>query len=183
MDVFTIVAVIAIAVALIAIHIRLSPLQVLLDERTARQRAQANRQDTETTEGAALLIGLRKLHSEYAALVRLERGASEAIRLQLNAERLALQESARGRPATPAPKLRDDDGETTAVLNPPRYAARERVESPRARLAHPDLIGSEDIAEEAARPPLGPEDQTPPRRGRTAILLEVYKGTEEGSAS
>jgi hypothetical protein len=46
-----------------------------------------------------------------------------------------------------------------------------------------DLIGCEDIADEAARPRLGPEEQTPPRRGRGVMRLEVYKASEEGGTS
>jgi hypothetical protein len=54
---------------------------------------------------------------------------------------------------------------------------------PRAPLAHADLIGSEDIADEAARPRLGPEDKTPPRRGRAAVLVPAFRGPEEGGAA
>jgi hypothetical protein len=58
----------------------------------------------------------------------------------------------------------DDDGETTSALasNPPMYAARNALSvTTRAPLADPDLIGSEDQAEEAARHPLGADEPTP----------------------
>ena len=55
--------------------------------------------------------------------------------------------------------------------------------SPRAPLAHPDLIGSEDIADEVAPLRLGPEDKTPPRHGRAAVLVRAFQGPEEGGAA
>jgi hypothetical protein len=55
--------------------------------------------------------------------------------------------------------------------------------STRAPLAHPDLIGSEDIADEAARLRLGPEDKTPPRHGRSAVLVRAFQGPEEGGSA
>jgi hypothetical protein len=48
-----------------------------------------------------------------------------------------------------------------------------------APLAHPDLIGSEDHADEAARTRLGPDEQTPPRRGRAALLVPAFLASEE----
>jgi hypothetical protein len=63
-----------------------------------------------------------------------------------------------------APKPSDDDGETTSALasDPPMYAARQvLLPSTRAPLADPDLIGSEDQAEEAARRRLGADEPTP----------------------
>jgi hypothetical protein len=172
MDVFTIAAVIALALGVIALHVRLSPLQDLVDERAARRRAGASRQDAEAAEGTALLFGLRKLHGDYAELVRLERATSAVSRRELNAKRPA-----------PLPKLGDDNGEDTSALSPPKYAARARVEPSTEPLAHPDLIGSEDIADEATRPSLGPDEETPPRPRRRPMLLEAYRGSDEGSAS
>jgi hypothetical protein len=52
-----------------------------------------------------------------------------------------------------------------------------------APLAHPDLIGSEDIADEAAPLHLGPDDKTPPRRGRAAVLVRAFQGPNEGGAA
>jgi hypothetical protein len=66
-------------------------------------------------------------------------------------------------------------GAASASLDLPLLQGSPR----RAPLAHPDLIGSEDIADEAASLRLGPEDKTPPRRGRAAVLLRVFKGPEE----
>ncbi len=64
-------------------------------------------------------------------------------------------------------------GERRAALRPPTLAP----------LAHPDLIGSEDIADEVAYPRLGPEEKTPPRRGREAVLVPVFQGHREGGAA
>jgi hypothetical protein len=78
-------------------------------------------------------------------------------------------------PASPARRSSHDDGNppTVLALNPPMYA-RVRLTSSPAPLADPDLIGAEDIAEEAARSPLGPDEQTPPRRGRSAMLMPAF---------
>ena len=64
-----------------------------------------------------------------------------------------------------------------AAPTPPRILGS----STRAPLAHPDLIGSEDIPDEALR--LGPEDKTPPRHGRAAVLARAFQGPEEGGAA
>ena len=54
--------------------------------------------------------------------------------------------------------------DTTTVLDPvPPMYARHGTMRPAAPLAHPDLIGSEDIADEVARLSLGPDELTPPR--------------------
>jgi hypothetical protein len=65
--------------------------------------------------------------------------------------------------AAPKPS---DDGETTSALasDPPRYAPRSVALRPPpllAPLADPDLIGSEDQAEEAVRHRLGANEPTP----------------------
>jgi hypothetical protein len=78
--------------------------------------------------------------------------------------------------------------------DPPMYAPRPEPPAPRrprrtetirppAPLAHPDLIGSEDIADEATRARLGPDELTPPRRGRAAVLVPSYREPEEGGAA
>lgn len=74
------------------------------------------------------------------------------------------------------------------VDEPPMYALHsepppQRMEAMRQRapLAHPDLIGCEDIADEAARPSLGPDELTPPRR-RVAVLVPAFRAAEEGTA-
>jgi hypothetical protein len=61
--------------------------------------------------------------------------------------------------------------------------AREEPPPQRAPLAHPDLIGYEDIADEAARPRLGPDEVTPPRRGRAAVLVPIFQSGDEGGAA
>jgi hypothetical protein len=67
---------------------------------------------------------------------------------------------------------------------PPRRPRRtEPMRPPPAPLAHTDLIGSEDIADEAARARLGPDELTPPRRGRAAVLVPTYREPEEGGAA
>jgi hypothetical protein len=66
-----------------------------------------------------------------------------------------------------------------AAPTPPRILGS----STHAPLAHPDLIGSEDIADEAAPLRLGPEDKTPPRHGRAAVLMRAFQGPEEGGAA
>ena len=95
----------ALAAGLVAIYTRLSPLQAVQDERTARQGVQEGRGRAVVTEGEELLKGLRSLVKELTGTVHLERvianerraqldaerAASEALRAQLNAERFASQ--------------------------------------------------------------------------------------------
>jgi hypothetical protein len=67
---------------------------------------------------------------------------------------------------------------------PPRYAPRPAPNhpvTPLAPLAHPDLIGSEDHADEAARSRLGPEDETPRRIGRAALCLPAFQKPGESA--
>lgn len=86
--------------------------------------------------------------------------------------------------ATPAPAAKpgDDAGEATTFLEPvpPMYAPRTRLIRPPAPLAHSDLIGSEDAADEAARAQLRPDDPTPPRIGRSALLVPAFRGQTQG---
>jgi hypothetical protein len=79
------------------------------------------------------------------------------------------------------PKPDDEEGEATTFFtpDPPLYALRSALMRPPAPLAHP---GSEDAAEDAAHPHLGPDEATPPRQGRTAILVAAYPVSEEGGA-
>ena len=65
----------------------------------------------------------------------------------------------------------------------PRRPGRTEPMRPPAPLAHPDLIGSEDIADETAPARLGPDELTPPRRGRAAVLVPTYREPEEGGAA
>lgn len=84
--------------------------------------------------------------------------------------------------AMPAPKPSDEDSEATTVLDLPLYALRSALIRPPAPLAHPDLMGGEDIADETAHPYLGPDETTPPRRGRAAMRVAAYPVSEEGGA-
>jgi hypothetical protein len=85
-------------------------------------------------------------------------------------------------PASPARRSSHDDGKapTVLALNPPMYARVKPTSSP-APLAAPALSGAEDLTEDAARSPLGPDEQTPPRRGREAVLMRAFQpsATEE----
>jgi hypothetical protein len=83
------------------------------------------------------------------------------------------------------PDLGDDDTAVTRVFDaePPIFALRPTVMRPPAPLAYPDLIGAEDIAEEAAHPHLGPDEKTPPRRGRAAMLVATCPESEKGGAA
>ena len=61
------------AAGLIATYARLSPLQAVQDERTARQEAQEGRGKAVVTEGEELLKGVRSLIKELTLTVHLER--------------------------------------------------------------------------------------------------------------
>ena len=90
-------------------------------------------------------------------------------------------------PSGPVMKPVGEDGEATNVLDPepPIYARHSTIcpSAPLEPLAHPDLIGSEDIADEVASIRLGPDEVTPPRRGRAAVLVPVFGSSEEGGAA
>jgi hypothetical protein len=105
---------------------------------------------------------------------RLARAATAAV------EKFSAQQAKRGAPVSPAAPIdrADEDEITHAVVVPlPQYAPR-----PPAPLAHPDLIGSEDAADEAASRKLGPEEETPPRGSRASRSIPVYRPdpTNEG---
>jgi hypothetical protein len=130
---------------------------------------------------------LRLLRDEFTS-ARVEQSATAigARRAEKRAEAAVLSSEVRDAAdeqrdtvAMPAPKPSNDDGEATSVLDPdpPMYAPRSAPMRPPALLAplaHPDLIGSEDHADEAARSRLGPDEQTPPRRGRASLLVPVF---------
>jgi len=88
-------------------------------------------------------------------------------------------------PAPGAPTATPGDEDATSVFDrdPPMYAARFLTMRPPAPLAHPDLIGCEDIADEVDRSYLGPDETTPPRRGRSALLVPAFRGPEPGGAA
>lgn len=83
-------------------------------------------------------------------------------------------------PGTPAETPSDEDATTVIDRDPPMYAARFRALRPSAPLAHPDLIGCEDIADEAAPLRLGADESTPPRRGRSAVLVPAFRDPPPG---
>jgi hypothetical protein len=91
-------------------------------------------------------------------------------------------------PAATGPTPSDEDGDATTFFgpDPPMYAGRVeplRPPAPFEPLAHADLIGSEDIFDEVAPLHLGPDEKTPPRRGRAAMAIPVFRGPEEGDAA
>ncbi len=89
-------------------------------------------------------------------------------------------------PETPTAPPDDEDATTVFDREPPLYAARFltlRSPAPRPPLAHPDLIGCEDIADEANHPHLGQDEMTPPRRGRAALLVPAFRGPEQGDTA
>lgn len=169
----------------------------------ARLRAQGSRLALDVTElsrTVATVQGwaakeLRTLRGEFAvarvndsAAVEMARraearGASAAPVPKLEDE-LGAEDEPRDTVATPEPaeKPGNDDGEETVCLDPlpPMYAPRSTLMRPPAPLAHDDLIGSEDAAEEAAHAHLDPEEETPPRRGRSALLVPVFRGQNQG---
>jgi hypothetical protein len=105
---------------------------------------------------------------------RLARAATAAV------EKFAAQQAKRGAPVSSSAPIdpADDDEITRAVVaSLPQYASRRP-----APLADPDLIGSEDAADEAASRKLGPEDETPPRGSRASRSVAVYhpEPTNEG---
>jgi hypothetical protein len=88
--------------------------------------------------------------------------------------------------SAPVAKPGDDDDETTFFEPVPLYASCSpliRAPAPREPLAHPDLIGCEDIADEANSPHLGPDETTPPRHGRAALLVPAFRGPEQGKTA
>ena len=128
-------------------------------------------------EQSATAIGARRAEkrAEAAVLPSELRDAADAADVQ------------RDTVAMPAPKPSNDDGEATSVLDPdpPMYAPRSAPMRPPALLAplaHPDLIGSEDHGGEAARSRLGPDEQTPPRRGRASLLVPVFLAPKDHGA-
>lgn len=82
-----------------------------------------------------------------------------------------------------ADRVRDLRARERPISAAPIYALRPTVMRPPAPLAYPDLIGAEDIAEEAAHPRLGPDEKTPPRRGREALRVATSPESEKGGAT
>ncbi len=91
-------------------------------------------------------------------------------------------------PAPGTPTAPPDDEDATSIFDrePPLYSSRHltmRPPAPREPLAHPDLIGCEDIDDEPDHPYLAPDETTPPRRGRAALLVPAFRGPEPGGAA
>ena len=82
-------------------------------------------------------------------------------------------------PAIAIPRFAPTLASMQAQSAPPASASRSV-----STLAFSDLIGRDDIPEEALLH-LGPEDKTPPRRGRSALLVPVFRdpGAGEGGAA
>ena len=155
---------VVLALGQLAIFVRLSPLQVLVDERTARQRVQERRGDAEATEGAALLRGLRTLHKDQTEIVRRERAASDVLRAQLNAERVALQA-----------RCKELDVERRALVGTPSREQRAaRAKGERAQGENPAALGPQEETKRE-RP-----DALPTTPGDIADYRELVAATAAG---
>jgi hypothetical protein len=133
---------------------------------------------------AVLVVRLR------ARVRRLERKAPELARTVVDIKSRSAMERAANSTARPVPativrKPSDEDGETTTLLDPdpPTYAPRPALSRAEEPLPYPDLLGCEDIADEAARPRLGADEKTPPRHGRARVLVPTYREPERGGAA
>jgi hypothetical protein len=111
-----------------------------------------------------------------------------ALRDEFTVERVAAEagleddpEDRRDTVAMPAPTAKpgNDDGDETTFLEraPPMYATRSPLIRPPAPLDQADLSGSDDVPSH-----LDPEEKTPPRRGRSALLLPAFQAPVEESA-
>ena len=160
---------------------------VVLAVHVARLRARVKRLERKATPAevharlAAAEQGQTRLAFEVQTQSRLAAAAQAQgvteLRL-LRDEFTTARDEPRDTVAMPAPRP-SNDGEAKAGFDPdpPMYAPRlvpMRPPALLAPLAHPDLIGSEDVADEAARSRLGPDEQTPPRRGRASLLVPVF---------
>lgn len=168
--------------------------------RVARLRAHVRRVER---EGGELSRTIATLQSRTDTELSTLRGQLAAIHVNQTAEQIGARLAhKRTQPAASPPMLEEDrptlemvpsypddapsEDDATHVAprptrlfkKPPIYAAR-----PLEPLAHPDLIGHEDIADEAARSRLGPEEKTPPRRGRAAVLVPAYREPSGGGAA
>jgi hypothetical protein len=110
-----------------------------------------------------------------------------ALRDEFTPERVAAEagledetEDRRDTVAMPAPAAKpgNDDGDETTFLErvPPMYAKRSPLIRPPAPLDHADLNGSDDVPS-----PLDPDEKTPPRHGRSALLLPAFQAPAEES--
>jgi hypothetical protein len=149
---FVVVVLGAVVVALVVLAVYL-----------ARLRARVRRLERKATpaEVQARLVAVEQVQTRLAFEVQTQARLAAAARSQGVAALRALRD------------------ELTIDPDPPMYAPRSEPMRPPARiapLAHPDLIGSEDIADEAARRSLGPEEPTPPRGARAAPRMPAVQG-------
>ena len=180
---FVVVVVVAVLVAIVGLVVHLARLR----ERVRRLERKATPAEVMSRLAAAEL-GQTRLAFEMQTQARLA-GAAQVQRVTelraLRDEFTTARDEPRDTVAMPAPRP-SNDGEAKAGFDPdpPMYAPRLvpiRPPALLAPLAHPDLIGSEDHGGEAARTRLGPDEQTPPRRGRAALLVPVFQDSKEGA--
>jgi hypothetical protein len=181
---FVVVVVVAVLVAILGLVVYLARLR----ERVRRLERKATPAEVMSRLAAAEL-GQTRLAFEMQTQARLA-GVAQAQRVTelraLRDEFTTAHVEPRDTVAMPAPKP-SNDGEAKAGFDPdpPMYAPRVvpmRPPALLAPLAHPDLIVREDHADEAARSRLGPDEQTPPRRGRAALLVPVFQASKDHGA-
>jgi hypothetical protein len=173
------------AIALVVVLVILLVAQAILTLRVARIRSRVGRVERAHGEVSRAVATVQGWAEQQLRAVR---GEFTVARVNDSADRV-LELRARKRPASaapPAPWEEDLEATRDTIATPdlcPIYALRPTVMRPPAPLAYPDLIGAEDIAEEAAQLHLGPDEKTPPRRGRAAMLVATYPESEEGGAA
>ena len=169
---------------------------VLLTMQVARLRERVRRLERKPTPAelmsrlAAAELGQTRLTFELQTQARLAAAAQaqsvtelRALRDELTSARVEQSNTAIGAPRADEHAEADaaDEQRNTVAMPAPTSPASTPVR-PLAFLApltDPDLIGSEDIADEAARSRLGPEELTPPRRGRATMLVHVFQAARE----
>jgi hypothetical protein len=169
------------AIALVVVLVILLVAQAILTLRVARIRSRVGRVERAHGEVSRAVATVQGWAEQQLRAVR---GELTVARVNDSADRV-LELRARKHQAFTEP---EEDLEATrdTIATPdlcPIYALRPTVMRPPAPLAYPDLIGAEDIAEEAAQLHLGPDEKTPPRRGRAAMLVATYPESEEGGAA
>jgi hypothetical protein len=159
-----------------------------LTARVARIRSRVGRLERENGELSRTVATVQGWAEEQLRAVRGEftLAVASAASAPLGDDDLEDKRDTIAMPATalPASKPGDEEGEATTFFgpNPPLYAMRSELMRPPAPLAHPDLIGSEDAAEDAAYPHLGPDEKTPPRHGRAVMFVAACLASEEVGA-
>jgi hypothetical protein len=165
------------AFVLVVVLVVLLLAQAILMRKVARLRSRVGRAERAQGEVSRAVATVQGWAEQQFRAVR---GEFTVARVNDSADRV-LELRARKHQASAEP---EDTRDTNAAQDPcPIYALRPTVMRPPAPLAYPDLIGAEDIAEEAAHPHLGPDEKTPPRRGRAAMLVASYPESEKGGAA